>query len=155
MPLAIVVWVLLHRAPAFEGKEVREWFREMQTGQASPALTAFQKMGSAAVPPLQQALRTGVYSEQVKAAWALGQLGPVASNAIPELLHCLDGDLPSIKVFAIQSLETIAPAQVDAVQKLVTMLADTNPGVSNCAADLLNKVERERKAIRGSVKNGA
>ncbi len=146
MPLAIVIFAVIHRGPTFEGKRVTEWFREMKMGQPSPALTAFQRMGRAGMPPLQKALQSGQYSEKVKAAWALGQLGPVASNAIPDLVQCLDTGLGGLDIFAMQSLERIAPAQVDAIPQLLAKLGDRDLGVSNTAADLLNKVERDRRA---------
>lgn len=82
----------------------------------------------------------------MKAAWALGELGPIASNAIPSLIDAMDDPASNVEILAIQSLEKIAPEQVDAIPKLLSRLGDSNPGVSNSAADLLNKIEKARKA---------
>jgi HEAT repeat protein len=168
MPVAIVVMAIIHRPPTFEGKLIADWFDEMKIEQPSSAstafqkigsaatsssaspenlgLTAFQRMGSAAVPVLQTELKSDDVSHRLKAAWALGRLGPVASNAIPDLILCLDDSVNNLPIFAIQALETIAPAQVNAIPKLLSKLSDPNLGVSNCAADLLNKIELARKA---------
>lgn len=168
MPVAIVIMAIIHRPPTFEGKLIADWFEDIKIEQPSPAstdlstdgnaatsssaspenlsLAAFQRMGSAAVPVLQKELKSDNVSHRLKAAWALGHMGPVASNAIPDLILSLDDPVNNLPVFAIQALETIAPEQVDAVPKLLSKLSDPNLGVSNCAADLLKKIEQARKA---------
>jgi hypothetical protein len=145
-PAVILICAIAHHEPAFEGKEIPVWFSEIKVGHPSPALAAFQKMGSAAVPVLQTELKSQDAGSRIKAAWVLGQLGPVASNAIPDLLQSLDNPVNNLPIFALQSLETIAPAQVDDVSKLLSELCSTNIGVCNCAADLLDKIEQARKA---------
>lgn len=146
MPVAIVVMAMLHRGPTFEGKAIAVWFNTVKIGQPSPSLAAFQKMGGASVPVLQQGLKSEDMNDRLKGAWVLGQLGPVASNAIPDLIQSLDDPKDVCVIYSIKALEHILPARVEAIPKLLAKLGDTNLGVSNCAADLLDRIERERKA---------
>jgi HEAT repeat protein len=147
MPVGILVLAIMHRPPMFEGKEVVIWFNGVEASQSSPGLAAFKRMGRVAVPVLQQELKSEDVSSRVKAAWLLGQLGPVASNAIPDLVQSLDDPVNNLPIFALQSLATIAPVQMEEdVPKLLAKLNDSNEGVINCAADLLAKIEQARKA---------
>jgi HEAT repeat protein len=87
-------------------------------------------------------------NDRLKGAWVLGQLGPVATNAVPDLIQSLDDPRDVCVIYSIKALEHIAPARVEAIPKLLAKLADPNPGVSNCAADLLDRIERERNAAK-------
>ena len=152
LPVGILVFAIMHMPVAYNGKEASVWFNEAKLGQPSPGMVAFREMGKRGVPVLQMALQSLDTGDKLKAVWMLGQLGPVASNAIPNLVNCLDDD-PSgnLAIHALQSLGTIDPAQVDAIPILMLKLSDPNPGVSNCSADLLNKIEQARKARHLSV----
>jgi hypothetical protein len=119
------------------------WFSEMKMGQESAGLDALRRLGTSAVPTLQAALRTGEHYQKYRAAWALGQLGPVATNAVPDLVLALDDRDPSVRVCSVQSLAAIGVAQEDAVAKLVAKLHD--PILSSQAAKVLEKVECERE----------
>jgi HEAT repeat protein len=146
VPLLILALAIVRHQGGYRAVAIDTRFNQIKTGEQSPALVAVQELGGAVVPTLRKRLKSQDISDRIKAAWVLGQLGPVASNAIPDLIMCLDDPVNNLPIFAIQSLEAIAPAQVDAVPKLLSKLSDANEGVSNCAADLLGMIEKERKA---------
>ena len=123
-----------------------DWFDEIEPGKASPSLTSFQSMGGAAVSVLRAELKSDDVSRKLKAAWALGSVGPAASNAIPDLISCLDDPVNNLPVFAMQALGTIVPEQVTAIPQLLLKLSDPNQAVSNAAEVLLGKIEQARKA---------
>lgn len=107
VPVLLVTLCIVRKTPTFEGKDIEAWMREIKIGEPSPALGVFQRMGDVGVERLQQVLNSDASNDKVKAAWALGQLGSVASNAIPDLVRSLDDPKSVVAIFSMQALEHI------------------------------------------------
>ena len=146
LPLVILVTAIIHRPLTFSGKRVTVWLNEIRIGQPSPAVAVFQKMGAAGVASLRNALKSDDVSVRMKAAWVLGRLGPMASNAVPDLIQSMDDEASNVEIVSIQSLKYIGASQTNVIPKLLSKLSSTNLGVSNSAADWLNRILMEGEA---------
>jgi HEAT repeat protein len=151
VPVAILVLVAVRREPMYRGRPATAWLNAVKIQQQSSGLEALKAMGQRGVPSLRRALKSPEIPQRLKAAWTLGQLGPAAQEAVPDLMAALDDEAAAVRVFSVQSLTTIGGSGDDLVSKLVAKLSDPNLGVSNGAADLLNKIEQERKAKHAPV----
>lgn len=150
LPVLLLIVVMSKRATSYQGKSASVWFAQIQTlGETNvngPQMNALRSMGISAVPVVQNALKSPKRYDRAKAAWVLGQLGPVASNTVPDLILALDDADPSTQNYAIAALKVIGTTSEEAVPKLVAKLSSPNPAISYFAADLLEKIERERQA---------
>lgn len=158
LPILLLIVVVSKRETSYHGKSASVWFEQIQTlGETNvngPQIIALRSMGIPAVPVVQNALKSSKRYERAKAAWVLGQLGPVASNAVPDLILALDDADPSTQNYAIAALAAIGTTSEEAVPKLVAKLSSPNPAISYFAADLLDKVEHERQAKNLSPVSG-
>lgn len=75
--------------------------------EESPGLDALRKIGKNAVPLLEEELKDARPNNRYKAAWALGQMGDVASIATSSLIRAMQDDNNSVRYYAIQSLMSI------------------------------------------------
>jgi hypothetical protein len=142
----VVCLAALRAARAEHRAAVVAWQKMNYMQDASPGLLLFQNMGTFAVPPLLMALRSQEWYARRKAAWALGQLGPLATNAVPDLIRALDDKDPALQMHAMNSLADIGIWRGDIVPALLDKLDDAEPGLWGCAARLLGVIERERVA---------
>jgi HEAT repeat protein len=148
LPAAIVVVAIIRGNSLHQRVQAEKWFRELRivrTKEPSPPLEALRKMGPAALPTLREALKASLPSTRLRAAWALGELGPMASNAVPDLVQGLDDDDDMIRSFSMEALTGIGTARSDLVPKLLAELKRWT--VCHQAADLLDKIEQQRKAM--------
>jgi hypothetical protein len=142
LPIGLLVSVVIRHVYFEHGNSAPVWFKQMKVGRPSTGLDTLKKMGPAAVPVLQRALKSQKRYQRFRAAWALGQLGPAAENAIPDLVNALnDADL-SVRIYSIQALTKIGTSREDLIPKLLVMLKHKT--LSNYAACLLNEIERQR-----------
>lgn len=158
LPILFLIVVVSKRETSYQGKSASVWFEQIQTlGETNvngPQINALRSMGISAVPVVQNALKSSKRHDRAKAAWVLGQLGPVASNAVPDLILALDDADPSTQNYAIAALAAIGTTSEEAVPKLVAKLSSPNPAISYFAADLLDKIEHERQAKKLSPVSG-
>src|SRR5947207_8768343 len=110
-----------------------------------PGLNALKGIGAPAVPVLRRALRSPSDGDRFKAASALGQRGPAANSAVPDLLKSLDDREISVQINAIQALTAIGASSEELISKLIPRLANPNWQMSTCAAELLIRIEKEKK----------
>lgn len=143
VPVAIIVTAIVHRERIYHYQATTMWIEAMRTNQ-SAALDALQHIGADAVPALIDQLKSSAPTEKCRAAWALGKLGTAAKNAIPDLMQALDDDSPGVQCEAMLALSRFNITNQDVVPKLMSKLTDRITG--NCAATLLNSIERERAA---------
>jgi HEAT repeat protein len=148
LPAAIVVVAIIRGNSLHQRIQAERWFRELRivrTKEPSPPLEALRKMGPAALPTLQEALKASLPSTRLRAAWALGKLGPMASNAVPDLVQGLDDDKVDVRLGSMEALTWIGTARSDLVPKMLAKLDKW----TECyhAADLLDEIEQQRKAM--------
>ncbi len=146
VPAGILVTAIIKREPTFEGKTAYIWLEIMPMGEPSSSLEALKKMGKTAVPALQAELKSQEIGYRCKAAWVLGQLGPVARDVVPDLIPLLEDDDMVVRANAIEALSKIDVLREDLIPRLIVRLSDDDLKVNCSAADLLNKIELERKA---------
>jgi len=144
LPVTILTIAIIRRESSYQGIAVGECFEELKPGHTSPALIAIKKMGAAAVPILENALRSQDPFPQIKACWALQELGPVASDAVPDLVQTLDDDQSAPRVYAMEALTAIGTTRADLVPRMAAKLQDGNECCD--AANLLDAIQRERTA---------
>jgi len=141
VPLAILITAVIRREPTYHGKSTTVWVEELRTNQ-DVALNALQHLGTGALPPLEDGLKSSAVTERCRAALALGKLGATANDAVPNLIQALDDDSPSVQCEAMMALTRIGVTNEDLAPKLMTKL--TNKDTGAYAATLLNSIERER-----------
>ncbi len=149
LPVLLLILVISKRGATHQGMSASVWFEQIktlgETNANSPEIIALRSMGTAALPVVQSTLKSSKRYERAKAAWVMGQLGPVASNAVPDLILAIDDADPSTQNYAIAALAAIGTTSEEVVPKLVAKLSSPNPAISYFAADLLDKIEQERK----------
>jgi len=127
----------------YQGEPATIWAERIRTDRDA-ALNALQHLGKGALPALREMLKGPSRTESCRAAWALGRLGPAATNAVPDLIQVLgDGGNIGLQSEAMLSLSRIGITNKDIVPELMAQL--TNFYVCGFAATLLNSIERERK----------
>lgn len=150
LPVLLLIVIVSKRATSFQGNSASVWFEQIQTlGETNangPQIHALRSLGISVVPVVQNALKSSQRHDRAKAAWVLGQLGPIASNTVPDLILALDDVDPGTQIYTIAALAAIGTSSEAAVPKLVAKLSSPNPAISYFAADLLDKIERERQA---------
>lgn len=147
VPLGIFITVIVRWEPNYGGKNALGWFKNMKIESQSQNLEALKKMGKPAVPMLEMELKSQEIGYRIKAAWALGKLGPVAFGAVPDLIKSLDDQDMIVRFEAINALSELNASGKDLTQKLIARLGDDNVAVNNSAAALLNKMEEQHKSI--------
>jgi HEAT repeat protein len=146
MPVGLLITAAIRMGPMYKGRSACVWLEQMQMVEQSPGMEAMRALGKDAVPVLQKALHSQQAAERVKAAWALGHLGPVARSAVPDLIQALDDKFPNAQIVALQSIEAIDVYGDDLIPKVIEKLGHPHPGVCNSAANLLTRIEQKRKA---------
>jgi hypothetical protein len=146
LPLGILVIALFRRAEADRKMSAVSWFDQLPLPQPSANADTLKKMGKTAMPVLQRELKSQDARNRIKAAWALGQLGSIASNAVPDLVEALNDDSAMVRTYAIQSLAAIDVLDEDLVPKIMAKLGDSALPVNDSALNLLDKIENEEKA---------
>jgi HEAT repeat protein len=145
--------------PNFLGKSLNQWLDELSSRDARVrrgAAFALGKSGGeavSAVPKLVRTLRDPVPAVREAAAYALGEIGPTASDqTVPSLLTLLTKDEEALvrrsAAFALgqfgKNLATAPPDQVDAVRDaLAKALTDTDAAVRQTAASALGRLGAE------------
>src|SRR4051794_1763351 len=122
LPAALLVVLILTQGPRYEGRTAIQWFDIMKmTGESpdrDPGLKALKIMGAPAVKVLQKYLKSPETVIKFRAAWALGQLGPVSSNAVPDLVNALKDPDVMVQIVALQALTSIGTSRQDIVPSL-------------------------------------
>ncbi|MEO1399913.1 MAG: HEAT repeat domain-containing protein [Cyanobacteria bacterium J06635_1] len=93
---------------------------------SSTAASSLSQIGTAAVPPLIQALQHPTAAIRIGAADALRRFGPAAAAATPHLIEALRD--PALRFYAVDALTGIGPAAASASAPLVDLLADEAVG---------------------------
>ena len=152
MPIGIVMTALVRKEPNYQGKTAREWFFDIrnfggtnQAVQVSHDVDALRHMVDNAVPMLQAALKDASGFQREKAAWVLGELGPVASNAVPDLIMAVGDKDIAVQNYSINALKAIGTTTETVVPQLIAKVDGDNPGTGFFAAELLDKIEQNRK----------
>ena len=95
------------------------------------------------------------YSNQLAAANALGQIGPIAVKAVPYLVKTLNSSIYSnVRKAAAYALGKIDPTAVKTVPHLVKALASSDNDVRKAAADALKKIDSkwpQNKGIQSAI----
>ena len=145
LPLGIFTIAFIRGNSRREAAQAEALFAGLKTTEPSAGLEALKIMGPAAMPKLQEALKSPLSPVRVKAAWVLGRLGPVATNAVPDLIKGFDDDDLAVRMCSMESLKMIGTTRLDLVPKMVARLDRW----AECydAAELLDKIEQERKAM--------
>jgi HEAT repeat protein len=145
LPVAVITVAVIRGNAPYETARAGELFSEMTTEEPSSGLEALRKMGPAALPTLEEALKSPLSPTRVRATWALGRLGPVATNAIADIIRGLDDDDLGVRVFSMESLNLIGTTRLDLVPQLLARFDKLIE--CNYAAELVDKIEQERKAL--------
>jgi len=149
LSLPVLLLIISKRGATYKGMSASVWFDQVktlgETNANSPEIIALRSMGISVLPVVQNALKSTSRYDRAKAAWVIGQLGPVASNAVPDIIMAIDDADPSTQNYAIAALGAIGTTSEEAVPKLVAKLSNPNPAISYFAADLLDKIEQERR----------
>jgi len=143
-PIGILTTAIIRHQPTYQSRTILEWFDGMQMDPKSPNLMALREIGKPAVLLLREDLTSGHIDYRIKAAWALGQLGPPALEAAPSLIQALNDDSPIVKYYAVLSLAALHISTDVLISGLMSKLDENTLGVANSAANLLNQIERER-----------
>jgi HEAT repeat protein len=109
-------------------------------------------MGARIVPLLNRSLRHSDPSVRQRAAYALYDLGPVATNAAPALIKGLDDRNAGVRMYSLwalkkQGADSIRRAAPAASRRLV----DGNPSVRYYAAELLSQLGAEAAPYRAAL----
>lgn len=156
LPVGMFITVFMNSRSTYQGKSALVWFEGVKMAEPSSSLDALKRMGKAAVPTLQLELKSESIGYRYRAAWVLGEMGPVARDAVPDLIQAMNDSDLVVRFQAIKALNALDVTQEDLVPKL-TALTDRNdwgvvksPGlgavVNESAADLLIKIEQSEKA---------
>ena len=142
VPAGILTTAILKREPMYQGKPAGIWVDELRLNRDS-AMNALHHLGKAAVPALRAGLNSRAPTDKCRAAWALGNLGPVAGEAVPDLIQTLDDGNPGVENEAMEALSRIGLTDETIVPKLLAKLTGglTDP----FAATLLNAIEQARQ----------
>jgi hypothetical protein len=143
-PVAILTIGISRHNRIFQTARAEALFTEMQWEEPTPGLEGLVKMGAAAVPTLQEALKDPLQRMKCRAAIALARIGPAASNAVSDLDQNLEDDDTLTRDYTMQALTAIGTCRADLVPKILPRLGIWNE--AKPAADLLDKIEQERKA---------
>jgi HEAT repeat protein len=95
------------------------------------------QIGPAAVPHLLPLLQHQSRFVRYEAAWALGHLGPLASQAVPELNRLSSDPAANVRFAAVEALGRLGPAASSAVPSLINALYDHEDSVCRAAARTL------------------
>jgi HEAT repeat protein len=77
-------------------------------------------------------------SHRFKAAWALGELGPLGRKAAPQLIKAVDDENVGVQINAIRALTSLEIVDDTLPPKLRPRLNDSNLEMSGCAGALLS-----------------
>jgi len=143
-PAAILTIAISRHNRIYQTARAEAFFDEMKWEEPTPGLEGLVKMGAAAVPTLQEALKDPLQRMKCRAAIALAKIGPAASNAVPDLVANLDDDDDITRDYTLKALAAIGTCRADVVPKLLARLVSWHE--SYYAADVLDKIEKERKA---------
>jgi HEAT repeat protein len=116
-----------------------------------------------AVSVLRSALQAAEnWTERMRAASALGEIGPAAKDAVPDLIACLPSNVDYVVAYAAEALGKIGPEAASAVPPLVAKLGDEDDYVRVCAARALWRIDGSEQclgvledAIKNSRDSGA
>ena len=153
IPVGFLVTGIVRRESGLQGKSVSVWFAEMKMARESPGLDALRKAGLSAVSVLKRELGSESTSQRYKAAWALGQLGPIAREAAPDLIKAIDDGDPVVRKNAIEALTQLKVAEISMVPKLLNRLKDSDMGVDIASAELLKRIEERGTKEDSSVRS--
>ncbi len=158
--LAAVIVLMRSSEPRARGRSLSSWVNSLPGTGTAPraAAAALREIGTNAIPPLLQLLRTKDSPEisklnellrkqslirfhfreasekRAKAVAGFNALGSIAKPAIPELVELFND--PESALPALRALNEIGP---DAVLPLTQALSHTNSEVRDLAADLLSR----------------
>jgi hypothetical protein len=113
-------------------------------GVGEKELTEIRQMGLAGVADLSTLLNSPDRKLRLKSAWALGRVGPLATNSIPALSAAISNQDPGVRYLAIQALTSLHVYNEKLVPSLLDSLGDKNPMVCVAAGNLLNTIETNR-----------
>src|SRR5262249_29905417 len=85
-------------------------------------------------------LKDGKPNVRVRAAKALGEIGPAAAPAIPDLAELLRDEDVSVRLAAVTALGEIGPAAKEAVPILIEALQDADAEISAAAVTALGQL---------------
>ncbi len=126
----------------YDGKTALEWMDQLKmpanSPESDPSLKALKSMGASAVTILQKGMNSRQTSHRFKAAWALGELGPSASNAVPQLIKAVDDENVGVQINAMRALTSLGVVDKTLPPKLSPRLNDSNLEMSGCAGALLS-----------------
>lgn len=91
------------------------------------AADALGRIGSPAIPYLQQALRSGDPAAKKQAAEVLARMGSDAKPAVDDLVALLDDPDPEVRKVAVRTLGRIGPEAAAAVPALMQSLIHQQP----------------------------
>jgi HEAT repeat protein len=120
------------------GKLLRQETSNILPSQA--AAEALARIGAAAVPELAAALKNPAAVVRVRAAWALGMIGPDAEEAMPALIKALGDRDKQVRQLAAYALGEMGPKAEPAVVPLVGMLRDPAARPRQQAAASLRRI---------------
>ena len=104
-------------------------------------------LGSDAIDPLVELLRTGSPDKQLAAVKVLGEMDD--RNVVKPLLEALNKSTPGVRIAALEMLERLAdPSAYESVNHL---LRDQNPSVRSAAVETVAKCDGSR-AVPGLIR---
>jgi HEAT repeat protein len=131
---------LVESPDAVAGQPVVRWLANLLHGAdwelRSAAAETLAKMGRAALPALQSALRSDELDVRCDAAWAFGVIGE--SDAVPLLLDALENAEPRLQCFIATALSKIKDPR--GVRPVVGLLASEDGSVRSTAAAALGRM---------------
>jgi len=147
VPVAILITAAMRREPTYQREPATVWVGRLRTSSKADrdtALKALQHMGEGSLPALREMLNGSSGTESMRAAWAMGRLGPASKNAVPDLLQAMrERGNTGLQIEAMNSLSHVGLTNEDIVPEVMSQL--TNSVLCGYAATLLNSMERERQ----------
>jgi HEAT repeat protein len=119
------------------GKMLRQ---EKDHRSSLAAAQALARIGAPAVPELVSSLKHPAAIVRIRAAGALGMIGPDADEAVPALITALGDNDPQVRQLAAGALGEIGPKAKAAVVPLVAALRDPVAPVGQQAAVSLRRI---------------
>lgn len=119
-------------------RRAMRWVRRKKHDSPAPAA----QMIGMAVATLESALSDSVVAVRIKAARALGQIGPPAASVTPALIGLLKDADETVRCEAAQALSRVVGEEGTTVAALIDLLQDDSAPVKASAAQALGALKR-------------